>query len=106
MHGFLSLPLYAAPGSVIAWGAETEKPDYDYTRGTVLRVFELADGASAAFTVVGLDGQVAARGVVGRQGAQYVAQVSEGALRDWGLDVDGRRSPVLAEGSHIGWQVG
>ncbi|WP_458232493.1 TIM-barrel domain-containing protein, partial [Roseateles sp. P5_E8] len=103
-HGFLSMPLYAAPGSVIAWGAETEKPDYDYASGTVLRVFELADGASAAFTVVGLDGNVAARGTVSRSGGQYAAKVTEGALRDWGLDVDGQRSPVLAEGKTLNWE--
>ena len=93
-HSFLSpcrcTPL---PGSVIAWGAETEKPDYDYACGTVLRVFELADGASAAFTVVNPDGSVAARGTVSRQGGQYTAQVTEGALRDWGLDVDGQAQP-------------
>ncbi|KQV45733.1 hypothetical protein ASC95_27320, partial [Pelomonas sp. Root1217] len=98
------MPLYAAPNSVIAWGAETEKPDYDYTRGTVLRVFELQDGKSAAFTVVSSDGSVAARGAVSRQGSRYTAQVSEGALRDWALEVDGRRSPVQAEGRTLTWE--
>ncbi|MEO6276315.1 TIM-barrel domain-containing protein, partial [Roseateles sp.] len=102
-HGYLSLPLYAAPNSVIAWGAETEKPDYDYASGTVLRVFELDDGQSAGFTVVGLDGSVAARGTVGRKGGQYTAQVTEGALRNWGLDVDGKRSPLLAKGASLSW---
>ncbi|KQV47421.1 hypothetical protein ASC95_24995 [Pelomonas sp. Root1217] len=97
------MPLYAAPNSVIAWGAETEKPDYDYTRGTVLRVFELEDGKSAAFTVVGSDGNVAARGMVSRQGGRYTAQVSEGALRDWALEVDGQRSPVQTEGASLSW---
>ncbi|MBW8848308.1 MAG: hypothetical protein JF607_25470, partial [Burkholderiales bacterium] len=105
VHGFLSMPLYVAPNSVIAWGAETEKPDYDYARGTVLRVFELDDGASAGFTVVGVDGQVAARGTVGRAGAQYTAQVSEGTLREWALDVDGKRSPVLGEGATLTWSA-
>ena len=37
-HGFLSLPLYVAPGTVLPWGAETERPDYDYARGLTLRV--------------------------------------------------------------------
>lgn len=103
-HGFLSMPLYVAPGSVIAWGAETQRADYDYTRGTVLRVFELADGASAGFTVVGLDGAVAARGTVSRRGAQYTAQLDEGALHDWALEVDGQRSPAVAEGATLTWR--
>jgi alpha-D-xyloside xylohydrolase len=102
-HDFLSMPLYAAPGSVIAWGAETERPDYDYARGTVLRVFELAEGQSAAFTVVAADGTLAARGTVRREAGGYTAQVSEGALRDWCLEVDGRRSAVLAEGRELRW---
>ncbi|RTL47173.1 MAG: alpha-xylosidase [Burkholderiales bacterium] len=102
-HGFLSMPLYVAPGSVIAWGAETQRPDYDYGRGTVLRVFELSDGASAPFTVVGLDGQVAAQGAVRRQGANYTAEVTAGALRGWALEVDGRRSPVVADAASLTW---
>ena len=103
-HGFLGMPLYVAPGSVIAWGAETERPDYDYARGTVLRVFELADGASAPFTIVGAEGEVAARGTVTRTGRRYIAEVGEGALRDWALDVDGRRSPPLAQGGTLAWE--
>jgi alpha-D-xyloside xylohydrolase len=99
------MPLYAAPGSVIAWGAETERPDYDYARGTVLRVFELADGASAGFTVVAMDGTIAARGTVRREGGSYTARVSEGALRDWCIEVDGRRSAVLAEGHGLRWSA-
>jgi alpha-D-xyloside xylohydrolase len=105
VHDVLSLPLYAAPNSVIPWGAETERPDYDYTRGTVLRVFELDDGASAAFTVVATDGRVAARGAVMREGRCYTAQLSEGTLHDWALEVDGRRSPVLGEGGVLSWSA-
>jgi alpha-D-xyloside xylohydrolase len=105
-HGFLSMPLYAAPNSVIAWGAETERPDYDYARGPVLRVFELDDGASVAFTVVAADGSVAARGSVSRQGQRYAAEVSEGRLHDWCLDVDGRRSPVQGDGAALYWTLG
>jgi alpha-D-xyloside xylohydrolase len=102
-HGFMSMPLYVAPGSVVAWGAETERPDYDYARGTVLRVFELAEGATAQFEVASVSGGIAARGTVKREGANYVATVAEGALYDWALEIDGQRSPVLAEGASLRW---
>ena len=102
-HGFLSMPLYAAPGSVIAWGAETERPDYDYSRGTVLRVFELADGASAPFEVAARQGGLAARGTVSRSGSQYVATVQEGALQAWALEVDSLRSPAQDVGTELRW---
>lgn len=100
-HGFLSLPLYVAPGTVLPWGAETERPDYDYARGLVLRVFALADGGQASFIVPTVQGEVAARGNVTRQGDTYTATVSEGALADWALEVDGQRSAVLAAGSTL-----
>lgn len=93
-HDFLGLPLYVAPNTVLPWGAEDERPDYDYARGVTLRVFALDDGASAPFVVPAVDGQVVARGVVTRQGARYTASVTEGALHDWCIEVDGRRSPV------------
>ena len=95
-HGFMSLPLYVAPGSVLPWGRETGRPDYDYAAGLTLRVFELADGASAPFTVAAPQGGIAARGSVSRRGGRYTAQVQQGALRDWCLEVDGLRGPVQA----------
>ncbi len=105
-HGFLSLPLYVAPNTVLPWGTETERPDYDYAQGVALRVFALDDGASAGFVVPTAQGGMAARGAVVREGAHYIATVTEGALRGWCLDVDGRRSPVLAEGSLLRWSAG
>jgi len=93
-HDFLSLPLYVAPNTVLPWGAETERPDYDYTTDVTLRVFELADGATAAFTVVAMDGTIAAVGEVSRQGQRLDAHITSGALVDWCIEVDGRRSSV------------
>ncbi|MFO1339921.1 MAG: alpha-xylosidase [Burkholderiaceae bacterium] len=105
-HGFDSLPLYVAPGTVLPWGADDERPDYDYADGVTLRVFALADGASAGFAVASPQGHVAARGVVVREGGQYTATVTEGALRRWRLEVDGQASPVLADGASLRWAAG
>ena len=102
-HDFMSLPAYVPANTVLPWGAEQERPDYEFARGTTLRVFALADGATAPFAVAALDGRIAARGTVTRQGRRYVARVTEGALRDWRLDVDGRTSPVVAEGAELAW---
>ncbi|MED5619127.1 alpha-xylosidase [Ideonella sp. BN130291] len=104
-HDFRSLPLYVAPNTVLPWGSETERPDYDYAKGVVLRVFELADGASAAFTVAAPDGRIAARGTVRREGSHYTATVTEGALQQWCLEVGGRQSPVQEAGSSCAWAV-
>jgi len=104
-HDFMSLPLYVAAGTVLPWGAETGRPDYDYAAGVTLRVFELADGASAPFVVPTAAGGIAARGAVRRAGRTYTATVGEGALRDWRLDVDGRSSPAQVAGDTLAWMA-
>ncbi len=40
-----------------------------------------------------------------REGRRYVASVSEGALRDWSLEVDGVRSGVQATGANLSWDA-
>ena len=104
-HDFLSMPLYVAPNTVLPWGAETERPDYDYAQGVTLRVFGLADGATAAFTVASPQGGIAARGTVSRQGERYTANVTEGALQQWGLEVDGKLSPVQETSAALTWDA-
>ena len=102
-HDFFSLPLYVATNTVLPWGGEQERPDYDYAQGTTLRVFALDDGAAAAFTVASLRGSVAARGTVTRRGDAYTAVITEGALKDWCVEVDGRRSPMHAGSTELTW---
>jgi alpha-D-xyloside xylohydrolase len=50
-HDVMSLPLYARPGGLIAFGAETSRPDYDYTDGIRFALYALADGETARATV-------------------------------------------------------
>ena len=102
-HDFMGLPVYVPGNTVLPWGCETERPDYDFASGTTLRVFALDDDAAAPFTVAAQDGRIAARGTVTRHGSRYHARVTEGALRDWRLEVDGRASAVLAEGAELTW---
>lgn len=104
-HDFMSLPLYVAPGTVLPWGAETERPDYAYAQDVTLRVFALDDGASAAFSVASPQGHVAARGTVTRRGLVYTAAVEAGALRRWRLEVDGRCSPVQDTSDRLSWDI-
>jgi alpha-D-xyloside xylohydrolase len=105
-HDFMGLPLYVAPNTVLPWGSETERPDYDYAKGVTLRVFALDDGASASFAVAAPDGSIAARGTVRREGGRYTARVEQGTLKDWCLEVDGQRSPVQAGGATLEFQPG
>ncbi len=45
-HGYFSLPLMARPNSIVAVGNNDQVPDYDYSKGLTLHVFELSDAAS------------------------------------------------------------
>ncbi|MBB3193237.1 alpha-xylosidase [Roseateles terrae] len=102
-HDFLSLPLYVAPNTVLPWGAETEKPDYDYAQGVVLRVFALDEGHRARFVVPTLDGGVAARGHIEREGDSYRTVITEGALAQWQVEVNGKRSGVQSSADRLDW---
>src|SRR3569833_723373 len=50
-HDFLSTPLMVKPGSIIAVGAVDDRPDYDYADGVTLRIYGLADGATASTVI-------------------------------------------------------
>ncbi|MBW8764188.1 MAG: alpha-xylosidase [Microbacterium sp.] len=54
-HGFDSLPLYVRAGTLLPWGARTDRPDYDYHEGLVLRVFPGGSG-DASVVVSSPDG--------------------------------------------------
>ncbi len=58
-HDFMSLPLMARPNSVIPLGACEERPDYDYTDGLELHVFQPEEG-EITVAVPDLKGNVAA----------------------------------------------
>ncbi|MEX3858613.1 alpha-xylosidase [Paraburkholderia sp. BR10923] len=55
-HGFLSLPLYVRPNTLLAIGTENQRPDYDYALRSELHLFELDSGKSASVTLRGPDG--------------------------------------------------
>ena len=46
-YDFFSLPLYVRENTILPMGGHDEKPDYDYADGLTLRIYQLADGASA-----------------------------------------------------------
>ncbi|MFG6475337.1 alpha-xylosidase [Microbacterium sp. P06] len=55
-HGFDSLPVYVRPGTVLPWGARSDRPDYDYLDGLTLRVFPGGEG-TAEVTVTTPEGR-------------------------------------------------
>lgn len=59
-HDFLSLPLMVRPGTVLPMGKHDDRPDYDYTDGLELHVYQLAEGQTVNVKIPDLKGQLAA----------------------------------------------
>lgn len=59
-HDFLSLPLMVRPGTVLPMGKHDDRPDYDYTDGLELHVYQLAEGQTVTVKIPDLKGQLAA----------------------------------------------
>jgi len=57
-HSFLSLPLLVRPNSVIAMGSHTDRPDYDYSEGLTLRIYQLESGKSIQVEIPSTTGSV------------------------------------------------
>ncbi len=96
-HDYLSLPLYVRPGTLLALGADDTKPDYDQTRGTTFRLYELADGASASARVYDLKGELAATVTARRTGAEVTFTV-DGTLTDATVVLAGGEPVKLSAG--------
>jgi alpha-D-xyloside xylohydrolase len=57
-HSFSSLPLLVRPGSVIPLGKEPERPDYAYSDGVTLQVYELGAGQTVQVEIPSLEGEI------------------------------------------------
>ena len=77
-HGYMSIPLYARAGSIVAFGAEDGGVLYDYADGAEYRVYALGEGETAQTQVYGmdnaLDAQIAVRREDGRYHVHYTGQ--------------------------------
>ena len=83
-HDFLSLPLLVRPNSVIPIGDRTDKPDYDYSDGVTLQVYQLEEGKQASVEIPTLDGKIETRFAVRREGNAINIQ-RQGPAKRWNI---------------------
>jgi len=57
-HDFMSLPLLARPHSVIPIGSRSDKPDYDYSDGVTLQIYQLDDGRNIRVEIPALNRKI------------------------------------------------
>ena len=70
VHNFMSLPLYVRPNSIIVWGSNDHVPDYDYTDGALVEIFELEDGKTASAEIPDMKGKISGHATATRKGQQ------------------------------------
>jgi alpha-D-xyloside xylohydrolase len=87
-HGFLSLPLFVRPNTILPMGAVNDRPDYDYTTGTTFRIYELAEGATALCVVPTMKGEDALKVRAHRSGRRIEVAI-EGPARKWSVQLAG-----------------
>ena len=73
-HDFMSLPLMVRPGTVLPIGKVADRPDYDYTDGLELHVYQLPEGEARVVRVPDLQGRVAATYTVTMRGGEAVVE--------------------------------
>ncbi len=88
-HGFLDLPLFARPNSVIPVGLVENRPDYPLAEGVTFRAYEIADGATVTRDVPTLDGKCGVHFELRRRGAEFEAEVSGPAAGAWRVQLVG-----------------
>lgn len=84
-HGFLSLPVFVRPGTVLAIGANDQRPDYDYAENIRFQVYELADGAEATSRLFDIDGEEVLAARVKREGSRLIAEIAGEKYPAWTL---------------------
>ena len=77
-HDYFSLPLMVRPGSVIAVGSNSEKPDYNYAEGVKFLLYLPEDGMEAASAVTDLSGKTVMTVCARREGNRISLSVNGG----------------------------
>lgn len=88
-YGFLSMPLFVRQGAIIALGADEARPDYDFTDGTLFRLYEIADGATVICRVPTLQGGPGLTLTVNRHGQQIDVVYAGPSSANWRVQLSG-----------------
>ena len=94
---YFSLPLMLRPGSILAVGAHTERPDYAFYEGVKLLVYLPENHGKAETEVTDLDGHVVMRVFAERNGSQVKVRV-DSEYRDYQIQVIGGEVLEVMEG--------
>ena len=75
-HGYLSIPLYAREGSIIALGASDNGPVYDYAKDVNYQVYHLSSLSEESCAVYNTDNQIESELSIQKEDSTYKLKVS------------------------------
>ena len=99
-YDFLSLPLLVHPNSVIPIGNRTDQPDYDYSEGVTLQVYQLEDGKNVKVEIPSLDGKIETTFDIRREGTA-IHILRQGLSKAWNVNLIGIDSVENMENAEI-----
>lgn len=101
VHDFFSLPLNVRKNTVLPWGKETQRPDYDWADGVTLRCFALEDGYASRVVIPSADAGVGVSDAVfDVELNDDVLEVKTDSTRAWAVEIDGERYEYQAGTSY------
>jgi alpha-D-xyloside xylohydrolase len=96
-HGYMSVPLMARAGSIIAVGRDETRPDYDYGDGVTFHVFEIEEGQTVSKALFDSLGRKECEIRVRYDGSSYAIE-ARGARKPWQLYLKNVRTVRSVDG--------
>ena len=81
-HDFMSLPLMVRPNSILPVGSRNDRPDYNYSEGVTLQIYELEDGKSSVVEIPSLTGELETTFDV-KRAAKTIFITRRGPSKEW-----------------------
>lgn len=81
-HDFMSLPLMVRPNSILPVGSRNDRPDYDFSEGVTLQIYELEDGKSCGVEILSLTGELETTFDV-KRAAKTIFITRRGPSKEW-----------------------
>lgn len=95
-ESFMSMPVFVRENTVLPVSERTDTPDYDYSDGVILRLFDIADGSDIETIIPDVNGNQAAVFRTKRSGDSISVELVGGAAKNWRVRLGDRL--VSAEG--------
>ncbi|HYH03342.1 MAG TPA: alpha-xylosidase, partial [Bacillota bacterium] len=96
-HDYLSIPLLVRPNTLLASGRSDNRPDYDFTDGVTLHLFELEEGHSVSQTIFNLQG-LAELEVTVQCNVNSLSVTAQGVGKPWSLLWHGKHQVQTIQG--------